>query len=201
MDGFKGILSDSSTAFSLHQLSITYPDKYDDDMFYIAPFYHRIFPQVSRLITVDVDTEFHVDPAQLYRQFDHFSPEAVVGAANDLAPHYHQMLTGYRELHPDTELGMPGPFQGLNVGVLLLELDRMRESKEYNAYLTKEETTRLAVKYHMVNTHLGEQVRSKWRVLLSEKLRETGAGGGIRATSGREMCTTERKCPVHIMQA
>ena len=127
-------------------------------MFYIAPFYHRIFPQVSRLITVDVDTEFHVDPAQLYRQFDHFSPEAVVGAANDLAPHYHQMLTGYRELHPDTELGMPGPFQGLNVGVLLLELDRMRESKEYNAYLTKEETTRLAVKYHMVQTHLGEQV-------------------------------------------
>ena len=78
----------------------------------------------SRLITVDVDVEFHVDPAQLYRQFDHFSAEAVVGAANDLAPHYHQMLTGYRELHPDTELGMPGPFQGLNVGVLLLELDR-----------------------------------------------------------------------------
>ena len=36
-------------------------------MFYIAPFYHRIFPQVSRLITVDVDVEFHVDPAQLYR--------------------------------------------------------------------------------------------------------------------------------------
>ena len=47
----------------------------------------------------------------LYRQFDHFSPEALVGAANDLAPHYHQMLTGYRELHPDTELGMPGLFQ------------------------------------------------------------------------------------------
>ena len=30
------------------QLSVTYPDKYDDDMFYIAPFYHRIFPQISR---------------------------------------------------------------------------------------------------------------------------------------------------------
>ena len=59
-------------------------------MFYIAPFYHRIFPQVSRLITVDVDVEFHVDPAQLYRQFDHFGPDAVVAAANDLAPHYHQ---------------------------------------------------------------------------------------------------------------
>ena len=72
------------------QLSVTYPDKYDDDMFYIAPFYHRIFPQVSRLITVDVDVEFHVDPAQLYRQFDHFGPDAVVAAANDLAPHYHQ---------------------------------------------------------------------------------------------------------------
>ena len=51
-------------------------------------------------------------------------------------------------------------FKGLNVGVLLLELDRIRESKEFNAYLTKEETTRLAVKYHMVNTHLGEQVRT-----------------------------------------
>ena len=74
----------------------------------------------------------------------------------------HQMLTGYRELHPDTELGMPGPLQGLNVGVLLLELDRMRESEDYNAYLTKEETTKLAVKYHMVNTHLGEQVRIEY---------------------------------------
>ena len=43
-------------------------------MFYIAPFYHRIFPQVSRLITVDVDVEFHVDPAQLYRDDEKDGP-------------------------------------------------------------------------------------------------------------------------------
>jgi hypothetical protein len=48
----------------------------------------------------------------------------------------------YRSSHPDTELGLPGRFQGLNVGVLLLRLDRMRRSQLYNLYLTPAETTR-----------------------------------------------------------
>ena len=39
----------------------------------------------------------------------------------------------------------------------------MRESEQYNRYLTKEETTRLAVKYHMMHTHLGEQVGADYR--------------------------------------
>ena len=97
---------------------------------------------LRRFLAIDADVEFRVDPAQLYSEFDGFGPDAVLGAANDLAPHYHQMLTGWRTAHPDTELGMPGQFQGLNVGVMLLWLDRMRASKLYNVYLTPTETTR-----------------------------------------------------------
>ena len=32
--------------------------RYDKDFFYIAPFYHRIFPLLEKLIVLDLDLEF-----------------------------------------------------------------------------------------------------------------------------------------------
>ena len=40
------------------------------------------------------NTEFKVDPAKLYDQFDQFSEDHLIGIANDLSPHYYQMLSG-----------------------------------------------------------------------------------------------------------
>lgn len=43
---------------------------------------------------VDADVVFKSDPFLLFSEFAKFPRESVVGAANDLAPHYYQMLTG-----------------------------------------------------------------------------------------------------------
>jgi len=42
---------------------------------------------------IDADVRFKVDPFELSCQFENFSDENLLGVANDLAPHYHEMLT------------------------------------------------------------------------------------------------------------
>ena len=39
-------------------LSVENPGKFDKDLFFVAPFYHRFFPNLKRLIVVDLDLEF-----------------------------------------------------------------------------------------------------------------------------------------------
>ena len=70
----------------------TWADKYDGTLYYIAPFYHEIFPTLSKLVVTDVDVLFQCDPAELYNNFNKFSPEHIVGMANELTPHYFHML-------------------------------------------------------------------------------------------------------------
>ena len=70
----------------------TWTGKYDDAIYYVAPFYHDIFPTLSKLVVSDVDIEFQSDPVELYKQFNHSSEENIVGVANELTPHYFHML-------------------------------------------------------------------------------------------------------------
>ena len=62
----------------------------------------------------------------------------------------------YFKLHPKSEIGSPGRYQGLNVGVLLLRLDRMRKSKSYNNYLSTKAIGNLVGTYGFYNTFLGK---------------------------------------------
>ena len=48
--------------------------KYADDLFLVAPFYHRVFP-FRRMIVLDLDLEFRNGIDDLYRHFDDFGPE------------------------------------------------------------------------------------------------------------------------------
>ncbi len=63
----------------------------------------------------------------------------------------------YLQSHPNSVLGEPGRFQGLNVGVVLYKLDRIRSSLPYKYYLSQNGTDYLALKYGFTNTHLGAQ--------------------------------------------
>ena len=79
------------------------------------------------------------------------------GIGYDLSPHYASFLKGtYYQHHPHTTLGMPGPTQGFNTGVVLYNLAAMRASTLYNSYLTVENVSRLAEKYEYPFT-LAEQ--------------------------------------------
>ena len=67
-------------------------DKYNSSIYYISPFYHKIFPKLSKIVAIDVDMEFQVEPAELYQEFEKFDMEQIIGSANDLQPHYSSIL-------------------------------------------------------------------------------------------------------------
>ena len=73
---------------------VRYPKKYNSNIFYLAPFYHRIFTQLPKIVVVDVDVVFKSDPIEIWEQFAKFRGSEVLGAAPDLSPHYYQMLQG-----------------------------------------------------------------------------------------------------------
>jgi hypothetical protein len=129
---------------------------YQDTLFYLHPLYHKIFPNLDRLVTFDTDTELQSDLGLLYDQFNQFEPSSLLGIGLELTPYYHLALAEYREVHPDTELGQPGRGQGFNQGVLLLDLERMRASAAYAELLQPAAVDRVMGAYGFYST-LGVQ--------------------------------------------
>ena len=105
--------------------------RYKYDMFYLSPFYHLVFP-LTRLIVMDTDTELKFAVELLHDQFSRFTREQMISLAKDLTPFYASQLAFYKEANPNTTLGEPGTMQGVNTGVMLLRLDRMRQSHRFN---------------------------------------------------------------------
>jgi len=135
-------------------IALTIPTIFDLDIFYIAPFYHRLLPEKDNLIVVDLDLEFQVGIDQVYDLFSTMIQSQVVGLSPCLSPYY-PFITGGSELQR----------RGLNTGILILKLKTMRESGEYNAQLTSEHMQALAGKYLPNNDFfLAEQ---DWFSLLS----------------------------------
>lgn len=64
----------------------------------------------------------------------------------------------YRQEHPGTNVGEPPPdgLPGFNSGVLLLDLEAMRQSERYNRLLEPAVVQQLASKFHFKG-HLGDQ--------------------------------------------
>ena len=77
--------------------------------------------------------------------------------ALDQTPHYFSKTRAYREINPDSKVGSPGYYQGLNTGVVLLHLDKMRRHEKYNKMSTVEEMITLEQKYKLNGT-VGDQV-------------------------------------------
>ena len=129
---------------------------YTEDLFYIAPIYHRAFTGLDRIIFLDSkDLEFYSDIKLLETQFN-FMGNAIIGIGSDLTPHYRNTLGNYIAKHPNTSLGLPGKMQGFNTGVVLYRLDKMRESVLYNQHVTPEGVDQLMTKY-MYTMFLAEQ--------------------------------------------
>ena len=84
--------------------------KYQDELFVLALFYHRIFPY-KKLLVLDADLRFHIDIAELYNRFNDFNEKQIIGVAKDLTPHYRFAFEKYRDENPDTKIGEPGLFQ------------------------------------------------------------------------------------------
>ena len=59
--------------------------------------------------------------------------------------------------NPGTEIGSPGNLQGINTGVVLLHLAKMRESNRFNKYLEVQEIDRLCHMFRFKG-FIGDQV-------------------------------------------
>ena len=105
--------------------------------------------------------EFYSDIKLLYKEFSKFSETNLIGVGPDLSPHYRLNLEQYRRWFPESTLGDPGwsqvivlfdlrfltnhpecekliyDYQGFNTGVVLYNLQRMRESETWNRSVKK----------------------------------------------------------------
>ncbi|XP_070801406.1 xyloside xylosyltransferase 1 [Pituophis catenifer annectens] len=132
---------------------------YGDSLFFLSVAMHHIMPrEVSRIIQVDLDVEYRANIRELFQEFDNFPEGAVIGIAREMQPVYRHIFWQYRQEHPGTKVGDPPPdgLPGFNSGVLLLDLEAMRQSERYNRLLEPAVVQQLASKFHFKG-HLGDQ--------------------------------------------
>jgi len=122
--------------------------KYRKDLFYIAPFYPLEFPkQIKLLICLDVDLEFSTDLRELLDEAEKMSEREMIAVGPDLSPHYYEMTVHHRIKYPDSNVGMVGKMQGLNTGVVVYNLHKMRQSQTLKEFINKENYHRVVNKY------------------------------------------------------
>ncbi|XP_064642111.1 xyloside xylosyltransferase 1-like [Lineus longissimus] len=132
---------------------------YSDALFFLSVAVHRVMPDtMHRAIMLDADLKFYTDIAELYNLFGKFSPNQVIGIANEMQPVYRHTFYPYRSKNQGTRVGDPPPDgkPGFNSGVLLLDLDKMRKSELYNAQINRDKIKTLTDKYSFKG-HLGDQ--------------------------------------------
>jgi len=156
LDGIANDARADNIIKSMHSFQLFNVGKYLDKLFYVGPMYHWIFPNLNKLIFMDVDLDIHTDIKVLFQQFSEFNSSNIIGVGYDLSPHYRLNLEQYRKWHPGSTLGDPGPTQGFNTGVVLFDLDRMRGSDKYNSFLDPDEVKRVISKYGY-HISLGDQ--------------------------------------------
>ena len=119
-------------------------------LFYISIGLYRVLPgNLHRVIMLDIDLKFTDDISKLYDRFKLFTDDNIIGISWVLRPTYRGLFRQYRNDHYGTRVGDPPPhgLPGFNTGVLLLDLDRMRDSKLYNSQLTKKSLARLTAEF------------------------------------------------------
>ncbi len=132
---------------------------YGDSLFFLSIGLFKVFdPDVKRIILLDADLKFKQDIGQLHNLFDKFTEDNIIGIARDAQPVYRHLFWKFRNENPNTRVGSPPPngLTGFNSGVLLLDLEKMRNSNVYKSLITPESVEKLTKKYYFKG-HLGDQ--------------------------------------------
>ncbi|GFT03922.1 xyloside xylosyltransferase 1 [Nephila pilipes] len=84
---------------------------------------------------------------------------ALIGIAREQQPVYRHILHAYRRLHNGTRVGNPPPdgISGYNSGVLLLDLEKMRNSSLYSEIINNSSVTLTLIEKYKFKGHLGDQ--------------------------------------------
>jgi lipopolysaccharide biosynthesis glycosyltransferase len=132
---------------------------YGDSLFFLSIGLFQVFdPNIKRMILLDADLKFKQDIRELYKLFENFTETNVIGIARDAQPVYRHLFWKYRQENPNTRVGNPPPngLTGFNSGVLLLDIEKMRDSKLYKELIVAKNVQRLTEKYSFKG-HLGDQ--------------------------------------------
>lgn len=132
---------------------------YKDSIFFLSIAMHRILPSnIHRIVQLDLDLKIEANIKDLWDKFHYFKHTNLFGLAHENQPVYRHTFWKYRKDNPGTKVGGPPPdgITGFNSGVILLDLDAIRESRVYNSVIDSNKVTELAEKYHFKG-HLGDQ--------------------------------------------
>ncbi|XP_044799263.1 xyloside xylosyltransferase 1 isoform X2 [Bubalus kerabau] len=132
---------------------------YSDSIFFLSVAMHQIMPkEILRIIQLDLDLKYKTNIRELFEEFDNFLPGAIIGIAREMQPVYRHTFWQFRHDNPKTRVGSPPPegLPGFNSGVMLLNLEAMRQSPLYDRLLQPAQVQQLADKYHF-RGHLGDQ--------------------------------------------
>ena len=134
---------------------------------------------------LDADLKFMTDIKQLYDRFELFTESNIIGIGRDLQPVYRHTFNVYRRENPGTRVGEPPPngLTGFNSGVLMLDLQKMRDSSLYNSLLNAQNVKSLTQEFRFKG-HLGDQ---DFYTLLSMKYESLFHV--LPCTWNRQLCT------------
>ncbi|XP_050710893.1 xyloside xylosyltransferase 1-like [Eriocheir sinensis] len=132
---------------------------YRDALFFFSLHLHRLLPGLDRVILMDIDIKVKGDAAELYSHFERFTESNVIGMTLEQSPVYRHLLSAYHRTHPNTTLGGPpteGGFPGYNSGVVLVDINKLRQSKIIKSYMERSKLVERTSHYSFQG-HLGDQ--------------------------------------------
>ena len=114
---------------------------------------------VNRVVMLDTDLKFMTDIKQLFDFFDDFAGDNVIALAHEQQPVYRHLLSLYRSRNPGTLVGGPPPDgkNGFNSGVMLIDLERARNSGTYANLLNDDNVVKVLTEKYFFKGHLGDQ--------------------------------------------
>lgn len=137
----------------------------------ILPWQH---PSIDRMIFISNHIKFRADIVQLYEYFERFEPHQVMGLALTQNAKFATAFAVHRHLQPmstmsttNQNLGLSPPtgWPGFNTGLMMMDLEKMRQSSLFIRYLDLENQFPLIAKYDFKTLQVLPQL-DEWLTLV-----------------------------------
>ena len=125
------------------------------------------YPHLNRLIFVSNHIKFRADIVQLYEYFERFESQQMMGLTLAQDAKFATSFAVHRHLQPDSKLGLSPPqgWPGFNTELILLDLDKMRQSNLLKRYLDLENQLPIMTKYDFSSRQVLPQL-DEWLTLV-----------------------------------
>lgn len=129
------------------------------------------YPSIHRMIFISNHIKFRADIIELYEHFERFESKQVMGLALTQSAKFATAFAVYRHLQSDStahkNLGLSpsNGWPGFNTGLIIMDLDKMRQSSLFKRYLDLENQFPLIAKYDFKTLQVLPQL-DEWLTLV-----------------------------------